>query len=358
MQWSWFLVVPIFLLASAWAAAALVYSVAPRRTVNRMLAVLLFLEGAGAGGGILFQGLFLDPVTTRAAGIATGVAFYPLLFLYPAFLGAALDTPLVRPFRSATARLVLVAAAVGVAALFAFSPRAIFALGRWATAITALAVAAFGLAASFDAWRRAARGSIARRRGIAFLAAFGTRDAGMVAYIAVNVAWLFAFGVFADENATFLVLAASFVLYYAFLAYGIVRSELFDVDVRLNWTVRQSTVAAVFAAVFVAVAATVEQWAGSMGVLWGGAAAAALVFALHPIQRFSARVADSVFPRPPDPGTLSRDERLAVYRDLLKDAWSDGTLSTDERRLLESARRRLDVSADDALRLEREVAGG
>ena len=51
-----------------------------------------------------------------------------------------------------------------------------------------------------------------------------------------------------------LLFALGTLLAVPLIAYGILRAHLFDIDLRIRWTIKQSTVAAVFVAVFYLVA--------------------------------------------------------------------------------------------------------
>lgn len=95
-----------------------------------------------------------------------------------------------------------------------------------------------------------------------------------------------------------------------------------------------------------------------LGTWIGIAAAGFLVFALAPIQRFAERVSDAAMPAVKEPAKMSPDDRLSAYEALARVAWEDGALSADERRLLDEARERLGLSADEASRVESEAAPG
>lgn len=139
--------------------------------------------------------------------------------------------------------------------------------------------------------------------------------------------------------------------------YALVRHQVFGVDLKVRFAVRQSTLAAVFLAVFFVVsegaAAAFEDWSGS--VYLGIGAAALLLFAIAPLQRLADRVAGAAVPgvRPVD--ELDRAERLAIYRDQVRFAWADQALSQDERAMLARLRERLGLSAEDAMAVEERV---
>lgn len=140
------------------------------------------------------------------------------------------------------------------------------------------------------------------------------------------------------------------------LAYGILRHRLFDIDVRLRWTVSRGTIAAAFVAVFFVVSeAAASLFSGWTGSTWLGLAAAGLlVFAITPLQQAADRLAALAIPAMSST-SLAPEDRLAFYREQVRVAWADGALSRDERRLLDAARVRLGLSHEEAARIENEI---
>lgn len=141
------------------------------------------------------------------------------------------------------------------------------------------------------------------------------------------------------------------------LAYAILRQQLLDIDLKVKWTIKQSTVAAAFIGVFFVVSNGVQTFfQGSFGPYRGIAAAGALVFAIAPLQRAAERVANAAMPGVKTTSEMSPDARLHLYREQARAAWSDGAISKDERLLLDRLRASLGVSHEDANRIESEAA--
>ncbi|MGQ0535762.1 MAG: hypothetical protein ACT4PT_06800 [Methanobacteriota archaeon] len=150
--------------------------------------------------------------------------------------------------------------------------------------------------------------------------------------------------------------AASMLVAAAVLGYAVVRYQLFDIDVKIRWTVKQSTVAAAFVAVFFVVSeGAALLFSGRVGPWVGIVAAGLLVFALAPLQRVAERVASAAMPGVKPVGELTLDERLAFYAEHLRVAYADGVVDAGERALLLHARERLGIGSEDAERVEREV---
>lgn len=143
----------------------------------------------------------------------------------------------------------------------------------------------------------------------------------------------------------------------ALVAYALLKHRLFDLDLRLRWTLHRGTVATAFFAAFLVVSEVAENFLDEkLGLLAGGAAAGLLLFALHPIQRASERLAHAALPRAKRVDEMRRDERLELYRAQVSLAWADGALDRSERLLLEQLRVRLDLTLEEAAPLEREAA--
>jgi hypothetical protein len=127
---------------------------------------------------------------------------------------------------------------------------------------------------------------------------------------------------------------------------------LFDIDLRVKWTIRQSTLAAMIAIVYFTTEAADRLLSQELGAWPGLAAAALIVYLLAPLQRLSERVANHVMPR-----TVSTPEYLAyrkmqIYEAALTEALGGEGISQKERAILSRLRESLEVSADDARAME------
>ncbi|HEX9816624.1 MAG TPA: hypothetical protein VGB18_06565, partial [Candidatus Thermoplasmatota archaeon] len=144
----------------------------------------------------------------------------------------------------------------------------------------------------------------------------------------------------------------------AVLAYAIVRQQLFDIDLKLKWTVNRGSVAAAFVSVFFVVEQIVQNWAGdALGVAAGAVATGLLVFAMHPLQRLARRFADAAMPhvRENDP-TYTLESKRETYRQALAIAWSDSVLTAKEMLMLSRLREALQLSDREIVALEKEWA--
>ena len=143
------------------------------------------------------------------------------------------------------------------------------------------------------------------------------------------------------------------------ITYALVKHRLFDIEVRLRFAIRGTTLAGLFLAVFFIVNKVTENLVASrfenegVGIYVGGAVAGLLLFALNPLQRLADRIAQKAVPQVPS--GLSTTDREQLYREQLEIAWRDGRLTAKERLLFGRLQGRLGIAASDAARLETEV---
>jgi hypothetical protein len=141
------------------------------------------------------------------------------------------------------------------------------------------------------------------------------------------------------------------------IAWGILRYQVLDFDVKLRWGLERSTVASIFIAVFFLVSEGAQEFFGAAASNeWIGiVAAAALMFFIAPLQRLAERVGARALPDARPAASLLDDEVRDLYEQRLRSAWSDGALTRDERVLLEHLRERLRIPVEEAAALERHV---
>jgi hypothetical protein len=280
-----------------------------------------------------------------------------MLILYPLFLAAVLDTPLVRPFKRAGVRKTLVGTAVVLIPLVLFTPQL---LGVVVLYVVMASLFLLALAASIHAWRMAPAG-LARARAGTLATAFGFRDLCWGLVYAFGIRQVFS-GSAADPAAYpaafYIVYASGTIVAVPVIAYGILRTHLFDIDLRLRWTIKQSTLAAAFVAMLYLITEGAERLVSSeLGTLTSLIAVATLVFFLAPLQRFAERVASSAMPNTRDTPEYLSFRKLQVYEAALTDA-ARGGISDKERTLLHLLRDSLAISPADATALERDLLAG
>jgi hypothetical protein len=351
-----------------WTLAAVLYRVETVGGVARQFAFLLLVEGFALVSTGYVDMLLAPAVHSRdwyatwfrAEEIVHTLGDCAMLALYPTFLGAVLQTRLTRPFRRKSMRIGIAGAALALFFAVLFSP-----LEFGATLLYVLLSLLFGFAlvASIHAWRVAETGA-ARARAGAFALAFGFRDVcwGLVYAGAIWLIFTNRYSITEPDPSdptTWLltmIYACGTLFYVPLIAYGILRTHLFDIDLRIRWTIRQSTVASVFVAIFYLVSEGVDRYlASELGNLAGLLAAALVVFFLAPLQRFADRVAAAAMPNTQNTPEYVAFRKMQVYEEALAEAQGEDGISARERALLVRLRDSLGISVTDAEAIEREL---
>jgi hypothetical protein len=216
----------------------------------------------------------------------------------------------------------------------------------------------FALAASVQAWYQAA--GAARTQARSFAIAFGFRDVcwGFVYLEAIQQIWA---GTMTEVPADpmdplMLIYALGTLLAVPLIAYGILRNHLFDLDLRIRWTIKQSTLAAaVVTIVYVLSEGASRLLSSELGSLAGLLAAGLVVFFLAPLQRFAERVASTAMPNTRNTPQYAAHRKLQVYEAAVAEAQQGSGISQKERALLNRLRDTLGIATADAEALERDL---
>ncbi len=144
------------------------------------------------------------------------------------------------------------------------------------------------------------------------------------------------------------------LLSVAIIVYTLARYQLFDIDLRLRWTVRHGTVASVFAAAFFAASELLEQYIPVPGPALGIMAAGVITLALRPLQHAAERFADRLLPGVQAPEHLAA-RREEVYRAALEGILWDGRVTSQERSVLVRLQRKLNIEPAQAKAMQEEI---
>lgn len=349
--------------ATCWSLAVVLFRVSTAGSVARKLSVLLLVEGItlGSSGFIdlfITDGAYANPTYAlwwQAQLLIHTLGDCAMLALYPPFLAAALQTRLTRPFADTRLRITIIVAAASLFVAFAINPLPYAAISLY---LALSLLFAFALVASIQAWRTASGASRARAR--AFTIAFGVRDVCWGALYGYAV-WNIGVGRYEmiDGEPTgnfFMLYALGTLLSAPLIAYGILRTQLFDIDLRIRWTIRQSTLAATIVAIAYVISEAAERLVSAeLGSTVGILAAALVVFFLTPLQRFAERVADSAMPNTRNTPEYVAFRKMQVYEEAVTEAHLEGGISAKERALLGKLRESLGISAADAESIEEAV---
>jgi len=350
-----------------WGLGALLFRTGMPGSVGRRLAVLLFFEGLTLGSSfagigywfVSFEGfLSQHPWLERLQTVVHFFGDSAMLALYPPFLAMALRTKLVRPFGSPRAQALLAAAAATLYALAVFEPPG---FGEAFLYLAMASVFLFALAASINAWILST--GAGRTRALIFVLAFGFRDicwtfvysTGLLPIWFAGLIPPWTLGVpFWDMHA--LVYICGTLVAVPLIAYGILRTQLFDIDLRIRWTIKQTTVAAALLSVVFLVSEGVSAFlSAELGNVAGLLAAAVVMFFLAPLQRFAERVASTAMPNTENTPEYATFRKMQVYETAVAEAREGGGISAKERSLLNRLRESLGISECDASAIEREL---
>jgi len=348
-----------------WSLAVVLYRVGTAGSAARKLALLLVVEGVTLISTGYIDSMLAPEIIASDfyanwvlfEGIVHTVGDGLMLVLYPPFLAAALQIDMTRPFESKTAIAGLIAIATASSMLVFFAPTP---YGPVPLYLLLCAVFGYALIASIQAWRSTT--GMAKSRARSFALAFGVRD----------VFWFIVYGwaillihqgsysvVEVDvTSSAYLLYALGTLLAVPLIAYGILRTQLFDIDLRIQWTIKQSTLAALFVTIVYLLSEGADRFlSAELGALPGLFASALVVFFLAPLQRFAERVASIAMPNTQNTPEYEAFRKLQVYESSLSEAMTGG-ISEKERVLLNTLRDTLGISSADALLLEKDLLEG
>ncbi len=354
---------------AAWAAAVIVLRTAPTRALNRRLAVILALEGLWQGGstGLVFLVNSRNAAFTIAAIGTMAQSVTP--FQYLAFLGIALETPLVKPFRSRLVMRALNAATILAGAAVLLWPQHFITepyhpgwatwnfqtreLGVVTTQIHGI-IAMFGLLAALSAYWLTPRGTAARTRAKWFAIAFGAVDAYMATFQVLYpyVRPVRFWGDFIYNPGSGLAI----LVFVLLLAYGVLHAQLFDIDLRLKIALQRSTIAALIAGAFFVGDNVLQGLVPVHGVLLGLLSSAVIVLALRPLHRLVEQLANRLMPGVAPTAEYLDQRKIEVYRAAYEGALQDGIVTERERAILVRLAQHLELSAAAIAQAERDLS--
>jgi hypothetical protein len=344
----------------SWGLAIYVFFVAPATTTSRLLIAMLFVDGlvmvSGFSNWTALDG-FLG-LGSRFWGDVHGIADWALVGVYLAFVGAAVQSPLAKPLSGNRARLFLLLTTVALTVLtFVVINRE-----NWVAIVsgmyTFIAVSlTWGFVAALHSWLTA-KDRASRSRARAFTVAFGLRDTvWMFVYLSLIAGFN---GYIEREHIIFDIVEIAYVwvimLYVPLVAYGMLRTQLFDIDLRIKRTLKRSTVVAAFVAVFFLISGLAELFLSSLlGNLLGLLCTSALVFFLDPLQRTAERLSDAAMPKTRDTPEYEVFRKLQVYEATLHATMEDGAVPPQKRPVLDSLIESLGIDPTVARRLEEDA---
>lgn len=220
-----------------------------------------------------------------------------------------------------------------------------------------VAVLVFALAAAISAWRLATPGTPARSKAGGFALAFGLRDAMFILAMYTSVAPpAFLVAALGRDQVAPLIGAIAAIVYGVLLAYVIMRTQLFDLDLRIKVGISRGTVAGIILVAVFVVAKIVESYLSrTVGFVAGSAVAGMLLFLVPKLNKVGERVANTAMPAVQPTSEYVAYKKLEVYRAAVETAKEMGGITERERAMLAKLRAKLGLSDADASALEDEV---
>lgn len=354
----------------AWGFALYVFIVAPATRGAHFLIAMLFVDGLAvitSGNNYLYvnpilEAIGLPPIT----GLLHQVSDWALVAVYLPFLGMTLNTPLVAPLKRPLVARTILLGGLGMAILLFFLPeetRRKFDVPFYAVICLVLA---WGFAAALHTWFIATR-EAERARARAFTVAFGVRDVFWSItfgyWTAYFYGWIGTGDIYNPRSDDIfyhfigpLLYQLAITIYVPLVAYGVLRVQLFDIDLRIKRTLKRGTVAAAFVATFFVVSELAGNYLSSrFGTVLGILGTGLLVFFLDPIQRAAERLSNAAMPNTVDTPEYESFRKLQVYDSAVRAALEDGHIGKRQRRVLDSMIASMGIDQNLARRMEEDA---
>lgn len=367
--WNPFAVPGLVALVMALTLSGIVLRAAPGRAQNRRLALALAVEAVSVGAGFGFGYLAADVPTAHFFQFINVALFFWVPTAYLAFIGT-LPSPYARPLRGRGAILTLVAASIALDIALVARP-SVF-IGEFRHAIYApedfvpgpgflafqlfiIPFLLYSLLVTVSAWRRAPIGSVMRSRAKAYAIAYVTRDALLLLLILIAVGAANSnFG--SPVGYAFVALPLVNLLGAALLAFAILRTQLFDIDLKVKLSIQRGTVVATFVIIFFIVEKIAESYlARTFGIIAGSIATGLLLFLAPRLNKMAEQVGNKAAPAVQNTSQYLAFKRLDVYRGAVEETLHLGPLTQKDRAILDRLRVTREIEATDAEALEADV---
>ena len=348
----------------SWFLAVVLFRVGTPDSVARKLSLLLVFEGITLGSSDAWLNLLTSPDDlyqrfewlSPAQTIIHTFGDCGMIALYPPFLAAALRTPLTRPFAGKRGRNISLAMAV---LLYVFVFLNQNNIGFTVLYLALSMIFTYAFIASVNGWY-VARGA-ARSSARIFALAFGFRDIcwGIIYTTGIWIMRIEPELLHAEPPGWYIIYTLGTLVAVPLIAYGILSNQLFDIDLRIRWTIKQSTVAAAIVAIVFAVSEGASMFlSAELGNVFGLLAAAVVMFFLAPLQSFAERVATMAMPNTQNTPEYTAYRKMRVYESAVAEAQMEDGISHKERALLIRLRDSLGISEADAEAIETELING
>jgi hypothetical protein len=353
----------------AWGFALYVFAVAPPTRGARFLVAILVIDGIALISSYT-NWAYVDHVLANLGilelpwGKIHQASDWALIAVYLPFLGMTLDSSFVAPLRNPKVRNAILYGGLAIALslfILPFEVREAFRVPFYVVICISLT---WGFAAAVHSWYTATS-EAKRERAKAFTLAFGIRDIFWTVSFGLLVVYVYA--VLADTSDTpdmshpYLLTArflyeVGLILFVPLVAYGVLRVQLFDIDLRIKRSLKRSTVAAAFVATFFVVSELAANFlSNQLGAVLGVLVTGGLVFFLDPIQRAAERLSNAAMPNTHETPEYESYRKLQVYENAVQAALEDGHISDRQRRVLNSMVQSMGIDPSIAEQLENDA---
>lgn len=350
----------------AWGFALYVFVVAPPTRGARFLIAMLIVDGLAvitSYNNLLYLNPLLASVGLPAIpGALHQVSDWAVFAVYLPFVGMTLSSPLVKPLKHPLVSRLILFVGLGIAFSVGFLPEDVREQFNVPFYVVICIVLTWGFAAALHTWYTASSPA-ERERARAFTLAFGMRDViWTLTFAYFTAAWYGLIGQGLEDlpgryNTYPVLLPLSYelavIFYVPLVAYGVLRVQLFDIDLRIKRTLKRGTVAAAFVATFFVISEFAGNYLSSrFGTVLGILGTGALMFFLDPIQRAAERLSNAAMPNTLDTPEYESFRKLQVYDSALRAALEDGHVSARQRRVLDSMIESMGINRNIAQRME------
>ncbi len=279
------------------------------------------------------------------------VGDFLMLILYPIFVAYALPIKFLKPLTTLAGRYTLYT--IGLVSLVLFmlvhfmiieSDIELDMLLYPAMVIMFVVIFVISLAGV-----KLAKTKLGKEKALAFVCAFGFRDlAWATVYLAATTGLV--------EKVPMLIYqlyVGPTLIYIPIMAYGILKLQMLDIEIRLKSTVKNSVLAGIFVALFYLISEGANTiLSDQLGGLIGFAASALLTLFLTPLHRWADHFSSKLVSADIDDDDYPASRSLQIYSAAVEETMAYGEITRGHISLLNRLKDSLNVSQDDATRLE------
>ena len=323
--------------------------------VTRRFIALLLIEIVTvltSGGGIpQLVNFNLSKETTLVIELIHHVGDFLMLVLYPVFVAYALPVKFLKPLTTTTGRYTLYTIGFILCVLFMLIHFEVIesdmAVDMWlyqAMVIMFVVIFVISLAGV-----KLAKTKLAKEKALAFVCAFGFRDLAWAAlYLSVVTGWIEKAPIFLGQ-----LYVGPTLIYIPIMVYGILKLQMLDIEIRLKSTIRNSVLAGIFVVLYYLISEGANTLlSDQLGGLIGFAASALLTLFLTPLHRWADRFSSKLVSADIDNADYPAARSLQIYSAAVEETLAYGEISKGHIALLDRLKDSLQVSQDDATRLE------